>query len=129
MSRSVKLASGSTLEVSESPFAISRNLYQAVADEMKEVKVASADETFNLFKDCFCTLLASKRIELALDECMKKAAYNGRRIDADTWEPVQAREDYLEVCFEVAKENLLPFGKNLMQRYGGLFDKLKESLA
>ena len=82
------------------------------------VSTLSADEAagtidVNLRKDLFCTFLASKKIEAALAECMKRVTYNGLKITEDTFEPVEARDDYLTVCVEVTRENVVPFMKSL----------------
>lgn len=126
----MKLPSGAELEINLSPFSISKSLYQAVLDELKSLKVdANTELDINFFKDVFCVGLSSKKIEFALDECMKRAIYNGLKIDKDTFEPAAAREDYIAVCFEVAKVNLIPFTKNLFAQYSPALEKLKSSLA
>lgn len=127
--KSITLGSGAKLDISVSAFGVSKDLYQAVCEELIHVKIASKDQIANVLKDAACMALCSKRIESCLKECLKKAAYNGRRIDDETWEPIEARQDYLEACFEVAKENLLPFGKNLYAKYSPLWEVLKNSLA
>ena len=39
------------------------------------------------------------------------------KIDKDTFEPVENREDYIQVCLEVIKENVAPFLKSLFAEY------------
>ena len=124
------LPSGAELEVTMSPFKIAKALYMAVADEMKALKLdPKAEVDVNFWKDLMCTGVASKRIEEALAECMKRCTYKGLKITDDTWEPVEARGDYLQACFEVAKENILPFTKDLFAKYGGILQKLKDTPA
>lgn len=127
--KSVTLPSGSKLDISVSEFKVSKALYQAICEEAKGVQINSAAEVANLSKDLVCTLLSSKKVESALDECMKRVVYNNRKVDQDTWEPVEAREDYFQACYEVAKENIEPFLKPLMQKYSPIVEKLKSSLA
>lgn len=130
MAKEVILESGKKLSITVAPFGQSRALYQAMLDEAKGVKVMSTtDLDVNFFKDLFCVGLSSKKIEAALDECMKRAVYDGRKIDADTFEPVEARADYLQVCFEVAQENVAPFTSALMRKFSPIVEKLKSSLA
>lgn len=125
MAKSITLPSGAKLDITVSPFAISRALYQAVLEECKALKLdPKAEIDVNLWKDLFCTMMSSPRIQAALDECMKRVIYNGRKIDADTFEPVEARDDYFTVCIEVAKENILPFTKSLFAQYGAILEKL-----
>lgn len=114
----ITLPSGSVLKITLSPFKISKELYQAVLEEAKTLRLDPETEIdVNLFKDLFCTGFSSKKIEAALQECMKRATYNDRHITEDTFEPEAAREDYVSVCWEVAYANLLPFTKSLMHQY------------
>ena len=118
MNKDIDLPSGAKLHITLSAFSISKTLYQAVLEEVKTLQLDTDKEVdVNLFKDLFCTGFSSKKIESALNECMKKATYNGVKITDSTFEPVEAREDYLLVCWEVALANLLPFTKNLMHQY------------
>lgn len=129
MAKEVKLVSGNKLEITMAPFAEARALYQSILSEMKGLSLdPKAEVDVNLFKDMFCTLLASKPIEAALFECMKRSTYNGMKISLDTFEPVEAREDYLDVCIEVAKENIAPFAKRLYAEYSHLFGSLTSVL-
>lgn len=123
--KEVKLPSGAILKITLSPFAISRNLYQAVLEEAKGLKFdANQEIDVNIYKDLFCTALASKKIEACLDECMKRVLYKDVKVTSDTWEPVEARDDYLMACFEVAKENIEPFMKSLYAQYSHIFQQL-----
>lgn len=120
--KEVKLPSGATLKVSPSSFENSRALYQAILEEAKTISIGTSTEMASVYKDLFCLGFTSKKIEACLWECFKKCQYNGGggdlKIDKDTFEPISAREDYLSVCMEVAKENTLPFVKSLYAEYG-----------
>jgi hypothetical protein len=122
----IALPSGAELKIDVAPFAVAKALYQSILEEMKAVQIDPEQEVdVNLFKDLFCVSFSSKKIELALKECMKRAIYNGARITDETWEPVEARDDYLKVCFEVAKENIAPFVKSLYAEYSHLQEMLR----
>lgn len=126
MNREVKLPSGAKLTIQVAPFKESRALYQAILEEFKGVKLDSkAEIDTNMWKDLFCIGLSSKKIESALSDCMKRVLYNGVRVDEDTWEPVEARDDYMTACFEVAKDNVAPFTKSLYAQYAHLLEKLR----
>jgi hypothetical protein len=126
MNKSVTLPSGAELRITVSPFPISKALYQAVMEEMKAVRLdPSAEIDANLFKDLLCIATSSKKIEGCLEKCFERSLYNGRKIDTETFEPVEARDDYLAVCWEVAKENILPFTKSLYAQYAPLLEKLR----
>lgn len=116
-----ELPSGAKLEITPAPFAIAKALYMAVAEEMKSLKLdPRAEIDANFWKDIFCVGISSVKIEERLWECMKRATYNGLKIDKDTFEPIESRQDYGVVCFEVAKENILPFTKSLSAKYSAL---------
>ena len=121
--REIKLPSGAILKVSPAKFEDSKALYQSVLEELKMISFNSKTELGLIYKDLFCAGFSSKKIELCLWECMKKCTYNNGKtgdlkIDQDTFEPVSARDDYIKVCMEVAKENIDPFVKSLYAEYG-----------
>lgn len=129
MSNKIVLPSGAILEITLPPFPVSRALFTAVAEELKNLKMDSNSDTDDIgfWKDLVCIGLSSKKISDALDECMKRATYNSLKIDADTFEPEEARGDYLEVCYEVGKSSLLPFMKSLQQKFSTTLKKAKGS--
>lgn len=129
MNKEIILPSGAKLHITLSPFAISKALYLAVLEEARTLHIdTQRPADFNFFKDVFCAGFSSRKIEQALNECMKRVLYNGTRITDDTFEPVEAREDYTTVCFEVAQENLNPFTKHLLQQFNRIVEMLGISL-
>lgn len=128
--REVTLPSGSTLKITPAPFPEARALYQAVVEEMKGLKLdPEAEIDVNFYKDVFCVGLSSKKIEAALWKCMERSLINDLKITADTFEPVEKRDDYLTVCFEVAQENIRPFTKSLFAQYGHIFAMIQSGQA
>lgn len=119
--REVKLPSGATLKVTPAAFEISRALYQAILEEAKQIIIGSGTDMASVYKDLFCVGFSSKKIESCVWECMKKCTYNAGagdlKIDGQTFEPVSARDDYMTVCMEVAKENIGPFVRSLYAEY------------
>jgi hypothetical protein len=114
MNTDIDLPSGAKLHITLSPFKIAKDLYQAVLEEAKVIRVESSTELdINLLKDLFCMGFSSKKIENCLNECLKRCTYNKLRITEDTFEPVEARQDYISVMYEVAYANVSPFLKNL----------------
>lgn len=123
MSKEVKLPSGAILKIGLPPFAVSRDLYQAVLEEAKGILIGSKTEMASVYKDLFCIGFSSKKIEACLWKCFEHCQYNNGqtgdlKIDKDTFEPEAARDDYMTVCMEVAKENIHPFAKSLYAEYG-----------
>lgn len=126
--KEIDLPSGAKLKIDMATFTASRALYQSFLEEMRGMKWNPSDEIdVNLFKDLFCSALSSKKVEACLWECMKKALYNDLRITLDTFEPVEAREDYLRVCLEVAHYNVGPFMKNLFAELLNLYSTFAKS--
>jgi hypothetical protein len=121
--REIKLPSSAILKITPASFEESRNLYQAVLEEAKNILIGSRTEMASVYKDLLCVGFSSKKIENCLWECFKKCTYNNGqtgdlKIDKDTFEPVSARDDYLKACMEVAKDNIHPFVKSLYVEYG-----------
>lgn len=126
----ITLPSGAELKIDVAPFAVARALYQVILEEMKTVQIDPQQEIdANLYKDLFCIGFSSKKIEQALKECMKRAVYNGARISDETWEPVEARDDYMKTCLEIAKENIAPFVKSLYAEYSHILEMLMSAPA
>ncbi len=119
--REVKLPSGAVLKITPSPFADAKALYQALLREARGLEFSPKMEIQTLYKDLFCIGFSSPEIEASLWKCFERCIYNSGKgdlkIDKDTFEPITAREDYMSVCVEVAKENVLPFAKSLYAEF------------
>lgn len=122
--RTVKLPSGNSLTIHPAPFKLAKALYLAVIEETKNVEISSKSDMVGIFRGIFLGGLASPRIDAALGSCLAYAIYNELKIDADTFEKVERREDYPTVCLEVAYENVYPFLKNLSAQYSLMLEKL-----
>lgn len=128
--KELSLPSGRKLKIQLAPFAESKALYQAVLEECKSLKIdKDADLDVNLFKDLFCSSFSSPKIEAALNKCLARCIYDGERLtDLDkAFEPEEARQDFLPVCYEVAMENIGPFVKSLFARFSQVAEMLKAS--
>lgn len=127
MDKVVELSSGAKLTVKLAPFADSRTLYQAILEEAKDIRLNPNDEVdVNFFKDGFCAFLSSKKVEAALDKCMQRCLVNELKIDKDTFESEERREDYFTVVTEVAMHNIAPFTKSLYAKLSPIVEKLKK---
>lgn len=128
--KEVTLPSGAKLKISLASFDEGKELYQAVLEELRHVKIDGNTELdYNFMKDLFCVALSSKKVEVAMWKCLKRCLYNGVNISNASFEPVEARQDYFEVMFEVGQENLLPFSKSLYSRLSPILEKVRSSLA
>ena len=115
--KEITLPSGAILKIQIAPFADAKALYQAVLDELKIVQMSSSTDMTSVFKDLSCIGFSSKKIESCLEQCFKRCLYNDLKLDKDTFEPVDSRQDYIVVCLAVAKENIMPFMKGLYAEF------------
>lgn len=126
----VTLPSGAILQITLSSFPVSKELYQTILEEFKHLNLDGEKEIDpNLFKDIFCTGFSSKKIEKCVWKCMEKAVYNKLKIDENTFEPEEARQDYTTVLMEVAKANVNPFLKSLYAQYSKVLEILQKPRA
>jgi hypothetical protein len=124
-SKKITLPSGAELLITLAPFSDSKALYQAILEEVKSMQLHSTQEIdVNLFKDLFCAGFSSKKIEAALYKCFERCLYGDLKINADSFEKAEARQDYMKVCVEVAKENVLPFVKGLSVEFSTVFQAI-----
>lgn len=119
--KEVKLPSGAILKITPSPFKEAKALYQALLKEARGVAFSTKTDMAALYKELFCAGFSSPEIEKCLWECFKRCTYDSGkgdlRINDETFEPVEARDDYMVVCMEVAKVNVLPFVKSLYAEF------------
>lgn len=119
MTVDVTLPSGAELKITPAPFKEAKALFQAFLDEAKNLSIAPSQ--VEIYKSIFCLAFSSPRIEKAQWECLKRCTYNDLKITEDTFEPLEAREDYLKVLTEVVKVNVSPFVKGLSADFGEMF--------
>lgn len=128
--REVALPSGAKLRIAPAPFTEARAVYQALCVELRGVALDPKDDiNANMKKDLVMMALASKPLEAAIWACMPSCLYNNTKISAATFEPVEARQDYIAVCWEVGKENVTPFTKSLYAEFRDIIEKVKSDLA
>ena len=126
MNKEITLPSGRILVFQMAPFADGNKLCKVVFNELKQVDASfdmsniknlmSQDikgDTMNIIKNLICQLMGSDALERALGVCMARCTYEGMSITKDTFEPEEARGDYLPCAWEVIKNNLAPFFKGL----------------
>lgn len=128
----VSLPSGAELEMTLAPFMEGERLFTATAECLKGVKVdGNADvndltSNLNSLKDAFLSCLTSQAMKDAILACLKRCTYNKQRITSwDIFDDVNAREDYLAICWEVVKFNLTPFTRSLFSKFSGLIESVK----
>lgn len=126
--KEVDLPSGSKLRIYNIPIDPATELVEAFAAELKMLKLDTSMTVTDLFKDALCSAISSPQIKQRIFKCMSFCTYdsgNGEfKIDKSTFEPLNARKDYLFVMFEVGKETIGPFTNDLAL----LFSKISELL-
>jgi len=117
----ITLKSGSILEIGIAPFSTGTRLMKTIARELASVKFDLdatnlsnlSGQDINVIKNAIFQLVQSEAVETAVLECAKRCLYNGEKITPQTFEPEDARQDYLPVVWEVMQANLSPFFKSL----------------
>jgi len=113
----IVLKSGKILSYQEPDFEDALNLYQAILEEGKAIKLEAGIEVGHVIKDVICSSLSSKVVRAHVEKCMEKSLYDGSRIVKATWQPSAARGDYMAVFTEVANRSTAPFTKDLFSLY------------
>jgi hypothetical protein len=128
------LDSGAKVEIQLASFEVCNRLLKAVMREIKDVtlnlgikggmqnlaELEVNDDSLNTIKSLIAQIISSDRIEEALWECMPVVLYNGAKVTKATFEPVEARGDYLPLAKEVLVYNLGPFTKSLSSSFVGI---------
>lgn len=123
--RELTLQSGAVLRIQPAPFRAAKRLFDALALEIKDAKMDPKEEIdVNFIKGILLGAVASPKVEEALWPCLVNCIYNDHKITTETFENSDARVDFLEICYEVGKENVFPFMKNLYSKYSPILQGL-----
>ena len=118
--KEVEMPSGAVLKVAPAPFAQAKELYQALLKEIRDIEIRSKQEAIELYKNLFSAGFSSKDVERCFWKCAERCTYNldGKgdlKVTPDVFEPLEARQDFVQVCIEVGRVNVDPFVKSLWQ--------------
>lgn len=113
----VSLPSGSKLVIQIAPFAEAKALYQALLRELRATPVNVETQMISFYKDIFAGGFSSPHVEACLWKCFERCTIDGLKIDKDTFEPIERRDDYIQVCMAVGRANVFPFVKSLYASY------------
>lgn len=127
--RKHKLPSGAELSITTATFERALELFKAYSEELGKLKFSEDMSTLALEKNMFATLIDSNRIENALKECMKSVRIDGLEVTQEYFKDPERWADYVEVCLEVARDNVNPFMKNLSVRFPVAAEILRRFLA
>lgn len=115
--REVTLPTGAILGLAPAPFDDAKHLYQTLLFEARTLDISFDHELSKQLTKLFIYALSSKAIDQAMVPCLKRCTYNKLKIDRDTFEEVETREDYIKVLALVAEENITPFMKSLFAEF------------
>ncbi len=122
----MKTSNGAELRLTAAPFDDALALLHAFLKEAKGVEIKQGKEELpNVLKNVFCSAFSSPELLRALNVCMERCLYKGQKIVPGIFEDLKAREDYLEICYLVAEENLKPFTKSLYAQFADLLKKIE----
>jgi hypothetical protein len=129
--KEIKLPSGAILKCGENPFEVSLALKEALYEEIKNIPFDKGKDVTDLIKNLVCTAFSSPKIKKCLWDCFPRYIYSSEKgdlkIDKDTFQPVQCRQDYETVCMEVTKEEVLPFGKEGFVKFAQVLSEMLSS--
>lgn len=123
---------GAEVKIEVADFITSMTLKKAVVEAVKESKIDIANIDLENLKvgaidsilQVILTADCSDKVNEAIFKCLARCKYNGERISKDTFEPIEAREDYYEIVIACLKENLAPFFKPLFLKLNSLQEKM-----
>lgn len=127
----VALPSGAELEMTMLPFQEGRKLYKAITRALKDVHVDMNMEIqdLNALKDALIEITTNKEVEDEVLNALKRCTYNNERVLSwDFFDPLDKRQDYFSVCWEVVKFNLYPFASRLFAKLSGLLNQNGQNL-
>jgi len=115
-----KLPSGAVLDVTpldfEPAFEVSQTITRLIGlldVDLKSLDTEKwgsvADIELDAIKRPFSQILSNRELVKDANKCLAKCTYNGIRVSEKTWQPAEARKDYLYACFYALKENVFPF--------------------
>ena len=111
MDTEITLKSGAMLELKPASFEAASDLF----DELLKEAASSNLDLNNLTETAIVLFIlkavSSKSVKAEVFKCARKSLYNGQSIQRHTFEPEEARGDYLTVIGEVAVFSVLPFIK------------------
>jgi hypothetical protein len=133
-----KGTNGVLIKIMPAPFKDAFRLKNAVVKELAKtglnigdisLKTELSTDVLDGFLKPIFQIDSSDEFNDAIMACMERCTYNGLKIDKDTFEPDEAREDYYIVLFEVIKANLYPFFKGVVSKLPQLTAKTPETKA
>lgn len=107
--REVTLKSGTVLKINDAPFKDAHALYQSVLRMLVFQEVPEGKEKRDVVREYLPLSLSSTEVHQATMKCFQRCLYGDQKITEATFEPLEARSDFVQACLEVQIQNLDPF--------------------
>lgn len=89
-----------------------------------DIKIESLEvEAMGQLLQAIMMVDSDPEVRNSIFKCLARCLYNGERITQDTFEPLEARENYYEIVIACIKENLSPLVKRLFSKFKTLADE------
>jgi len=84
-----------------------------------DFKKGAKEQNFDIASIAKMIALADSSDEVykAIFTCLARCTYNGEKITKQVFEPANARQDYYDIIFACAKENVAPFFESLISKW------------
>ena len=127
---------GAAIKINVADFMTSMKLKKAVVEAVKEsgtdianidldnLKAGAIDSILQVILSCD----SSEKVNEAIFKCLARCTYNSEKITKDTFEPLEARENYYEIVIACLKENLSPFFNPLLLKLNNLQSKIASNI-
>lgn len=135
----IQVPSGKQVLINPAPFQDAMTLKSAIGKAISgsdvEISIDFAKELktqeFDLASIVKLAALVDSdaAINEALMKCLIRCTYDGEKITMQTFEPVEAREDYYPIVLACLKENIGPFFKSQLSRLLPAMEALKAMAA
>ena len=120
-----ELPSGAYIDVTPLPYVQAWDVAQSLLREIQktdiDVKGLDVDQILVsdmiMLKGPFCALLGSPVVQNAVKLCFNRCTYGKSsmmKLDDSSFEPIEARGDYLFCAYYALKENVYPFFGSLV---------------
>ena len=130
-----KTQNGVDVKINPADFINALKLKNAVLKAVKDsgVDISKIDldkitaSSLQPLLEVILTADTNEAVQDSIFKCLARCLYNGEKIVPDTFEPMEAREDYYEIVIACLKENLSPFFKSPISKLKSLAPKVSDS--
>lgn len=115
-----KAPTGAKVVIRPAPWSAAKLLKRAIENRVGISGIPSMNAPVEQIFTTFLRVDSCPEIERTLFECLQYCTRGGQKIVEETFDDVEAREDYYEIAIACAKENLGPLVKGLRSKLSEL---------